>query len=206
VTDEHPSTPAREWSAVTQIGPERLNAFSDGVIAVVITLMALDLRAPAGVDFTALNHRFPALAVYVLSFVFIGIYWNNHHHLLHRAESISTTVMWTNLHLLLWLSLIPVVTEWVGGAYRSRLPAAVYGVICLGTAGSFLLLSRAIADANGPDSPVATALRRPAKQRASMFLYVAGVALSLVSPYLSYAAYAAVAAIWFVPDRRLMRA
>jgi uncharacterized membrane protein len=181
----------------------RLEAFSDGVLAVIITIMALELKAPDGGDFAALRHRLPALLIYVLSFTFIGIYWNNHHHLLRAARRISAGVMWANLHLLFWLSLIPVLTEWIGEHYRQTAPAATYGLVCLGSAVAYTILVRAIIRADGTASLVAAAVGRDTKGRASLLIYAAATALAFVSSWISYALFAAVAVIWFIPDRRL---
>jgi len=183
----------------------RVEAFSDGVMAVIITIMALELKAPAGGTGQDLRARLPALLVYVLSFTFIGIYWNNHHHLLRAARQITGVVMWANLHLLFWLSLIPVLTEWIGEHYSDSAPAVTYGIICLGAAGAFTLLTRAIIAADGKDSPVATALGRDFKGIISLLLYLAATALAFLSPYVAYGIFAAVALIWFVPDRRFAR-
>ena len=183
----------------------RLEAFSDGVFAVIITIMALELKAPLGGSFTDLRARLPALLVYMLSFVFIGIYWNNHHHLLRAARRVTGGVMWTNLHLLFWLSLIPVLTEWIGEHYRQTAPAATYGVVGLGSALAFVVLTRAIIRADGGDSPVATAIGRDVKGRVSLACYVAAAGLAFVSPWISYVLIATVAVVWFVPDRRLSR-
>jgi uncharacterized membrane protein len=184
----------------------RVEAFSDGVLAVIITIMALELRAPAGAGLSALRDRVPNLLVYVLSFTFVGIYWNNHHHLLRAARKVSGAVMWSNLHLLFWLSLIPVLTEWVADQYRHPLPAAVYGVVGLGAAGAWALLLRAIARADGPGSTVVAAVGNDTKGTVSLVAYAAGVGLAYVSPWVSYALYAAVAVMWIVPDRRFERA
>ena len=183
--------------------PERLEAFSDGVLAVIITIMALELKAPAGATAHALGQRVPALLVYVLSFAFIGIYWNNHHHLLRSTGRISGAVMWANLHLLFWLSLTPVLTEWVGESYRSSLPASMYGVVGFLAGVAYSLLVRAIIAANGSDSAVARAVGRDVKGYISLALYLFGAGISWVSPYVAYGAYAAVSIMWFVPDRRL---
>ncbi len=183
----------------------RTEAFSDGVLAVIITIMALELKAPAGGAFSDLRGRLPALLVYVLSFTFIGIYWNNHHHLLRAARHITGAVMWANLHLLFWLSLIPVLTEWIGRDYDQSAPAATYGVICLGAAFAFTLLTRAIIAADGKDSTVAAALGSDFKGRISLLLYAVATALAFLSPYIAYGIFAAVAIIWFIPDRRLSR-
>jgi uncharacterized membrane protein len=183
----------------------RVEAFSDGVIAVIITIMALELRAPAGGSFTDLRGRLPALLVYILSFVFIGIYWNNHHHLFRAARRVTGGVMWANLHLLFWLSLIPVLTGWVGEHYRESAPAATYGVVGLGAAVAFTILTRAIIRADGGDSPVAAAIGRDYKGRVSVLAYAAATGLAFVSPWIAYALFASVAVMWLVPDRRLSR-
>jgi TMEM175 potassium channel family protein len=183
----------------------RVEAFSDGVLAVIITIMALELKAPLGGSFSDLRDRLPALLVYVLSFTFIGIYWNNHHHLLRATRQITGAVMWANLHLLFWLSLIPVLTEWIGENYADHAPAATYGIICLGAAVAFTLLTRAIVAADGKNSPVATALGSDFKGRISVLLYLAATGLAFLSPYVAYGIFAAVALIWFVPDRRFSR-
>jgi uncharacterized membrane protein len=181
----------------------RLEAFSDGVLAVIITIMALELKAPVGGTFASLRERLPALLIYIVSFTFIGIYWNNHHHLLRAARRVTAGVMWANLHLLFWLSLIPVLTEWIGEHYQDHAPAATYGLICLGSAVAFTILTRAIIRADGSSSLVAAAVGRDVKGRASLAIYAAATALAFVSPWISYALFVAVAVIWFVPDRRL---
>ncbi len=184
---------------------QRLEAFSDGVMAVIITIMAFELHTPLRASVHALGKRLPALLIYLLSFTFIGIYWNNHHHLLRAARRVSAAVMWGNLHLLFWLSLIPVCTEWIGEDYRHSLPAAAYGVVCFGSAVAFSLLVVAIVRTDGRDSVVARAIGSNLKGRVSLLLYAVGVALAALSPYASYAVYAVVALIWFIPDRRLER-
>jgi TMEM175 potassium channel family protein len=183
----------------------RVEAFSDGVLAVIITIMALELRAPVGGSFTDLRGRLPALLVYILSFVFIGIYWNNHHHLLRAARRVTGGVMWANLHLLFWLSLIPVLTGWIGEHYRESAPAATYGVVCLGAAIAFTILIRTIIRADGGSSLVATAIGRDYKGRVSMLAYAAAIALAFLSAWIAYALFMGVAVMWFVPDRRLSR-
>jgi uncharacterized membrane protein len=183
----------------------RLEAFSDGVLAVIITIMAFELKAPDGGDFASLRARLPALLIYILSFTFIGVYWNNHHHLLRAARRITGGVMWANLHLLFWLSLIPVLTEWIGEHHDNTAPAATYGLVCLGSAVAFTILTRAIIRADGSASPVAQAVGRDVKGRTSMVIYAAATALAFVNPWISYALFAAVAVMWFVPDRRLSR-
>jgi uncharacterized membrane protein len=192
-----------EGSGESETG--RLEAFSDGVLAVIITIMALELKAPVGGDFHSLRGRLPALLVYILSFTFVGIYWNNHHHLLRAARRVTPGVMWANLHLLFWLSLIPVLTEWIGEHYEKTAPAATYGLVCLGSAVAFTVLVRAIIRADGSASLVATAIGRDAKGRASLVIYTAATGLAFVTPWISYALLVAVAVMWFVPDRRLSR-
>jgi uncharacterized membrane protein len=183
----------------------RLEAFSDGVMAVVITIMAFGLEVPKETTWHALAHQLPSLLVYVLSFTIIGIYWNNHHHLLRATERINGWVMWANLHLLFWLSLLPVATKWVGQRHDANLPASVYGIVALGAAVAYGILVQAIVRTNGPHSAVATAVRSDFKGNASIVLYVAGVGLAWVNPWIAYALYITVAVIWFVPDRRFSR-
>jgi TMEM175 potassium channel family protein len=181
----------------------RLEAFSDGVLAVIITIMALELKAPAGRgDFRDLRERVPALLVYILSFTFIGIYWNNHHHLLRAARRVTGGVMWSNLHLLFWLSLIPVLTEWIGEHYEKTAPAATYAMVCLCSGLAFTILVRAIIRADGSSSLVATAIGSDVKGRVSLLGYAAATALAFESPWIAYALIAAVALMWFIPDRR----
>jgi uncharacterized membrane protein len=183
----------------------RLEAFSDGVLAVIITIMALELRAPAGHTFADLRQRLPALLIYVLSFAFIGIYWNNHHHLLRATTRISGAVMWTNLHLLFWLSLIPVLTEWIGTDYSHAVPAATYSTVALAAAMAYTLLVTAIVRTEGSTSKVATAIGRDVKGWLSIALYTAAIGFAFLSPWITYGLLTAVAIGWFIPDRRLER-
>lgn len=183
----------------------RLEAFSDGVMAVIITIMALELRVPNGTSLQALSGRLPSLLVYVLSFTMIGIYWNNHHHLLRATEGINGTVMWLNMLLLFWLSLIPVLTDWMGMHYRAHLPASAYGVAAGAAAVSYGLLVRAIVRCNGRDSAVARAVGSDFKGNVSIALYLVGIGGAFASPWISYAAYVVVALVWFIPDRRFTR-
>jgi uncharacterized membrane protein len=191
------STPEKQTS--------RLEAFSDGVLAVIITIMALELKAPVGSDFGSLRQRVPALLVYVLSFAFVGIYWNNHHHLLRATGRITGAIMWANLHLLFWLSLIPVSTEWVGNDYDHTAPAATYAIVALGAAVAYTLLVITIVRSEGRSSKVATALGRDLKGRLSMASYAVAIAMAFVAPWISYGLLALVAIIWFIPDPRLER-
>jgi uncharacterized membrane protein len=198
--------PPAAASASGRWDTDRLEAFSDGVMAVIITIMAFGLEAPNGTSWNDLGKRLPDLLIYALSFTFIGIYWNNHHHLFRATERISGAVMWANLHVLFWLSLIPVLTKWIGTDYRAHVPACAYGVVALGAAAAYGILVQAIIRANGKDSAVAAAIGSDLKGTISIGLYAVGVGLAWVSPWISYALYVAVAVVWFVPDRRFTRA
>ena len=195
---------ARSESSL-ELGTARVEAFSDGVIAVIITIMALELRAPDGATLEAVKHELPGLLVYVLSFVMIGIYWNNHHHLFRAADRISGAAMWANLFLLFWLSLVPVLTEWLRDEYRHPLPAAAYGVVALAAGFAYAILVRTLIRANGRSSALAQAIGSDVKGYASLVLYAAGIAFAFVSPWIAYAVYVAVALVWFIPDRRFTR-
>jgi uncharacterized membrane protein len=186
------------------MGTARLESFSDGVIAVIITIMAFELKTPASANIHALSHELPLLLVYVLSFTFVAIYWVNHHHLLGVTKRIDAAVMWTNMHLLFWLSLIPFVTAWVGTQYGKPLPAACYGVVGIGAGVAYSLLAYAIHHADAKNAAIARATHRDAKGMFSILTYTASIGLAFVSPYLAYACFAAVAIAWFVPDRRLV--
>ena len=184
---------------------DRLEAFSDGVMAVIITIMAFSIPTPEASTAAALRALVPHLLVYVLSFVMVAIYWVNHHHLLRSAERISGSVMWSNLFLLFWLSLFPIVTAWVGRFPESALAAACYGLIGLGAGAAYSLLVRMIIRTDGPDSAVGRSLGTDRKGYASLVLYLVGAGLAHYSTWLSYAVYASVAVLWFIPDRRLTR-
>ncbi|HLB39552.1 MAG TPA: TMEM175 family protein [Actinomycetota bacterium] len=187
----------------------RLEAFSDAVMAVIITILALGLHPPEGTTWVAVRDDplvLPGLAIYVLSFSFVAIYWNNHHHLLRATTLISGAVMWANMVLLFCLSLIPVATEWLRSGYHDPAPAAFFGVVGLASALAYSLLVRAIIRANGRDSLVGTAIHADLKGKLSLAMYAAGIALAFVSVWLAYALYAAVAIMWLVPDRRFMHA
>jgi TMEM175 potassium channel family protein len=180
----------------------RLEAFSDGVLAVIITIMVLELRPPDGDDLGALAQRYPGLLIYVLSFVFIAIYWNNHHHLLGATRRISGGVMWANLHLLFWLSLVPFVTAWAGKHPLKNWPVATFGAIGLLAGIAYFLLTWAIRAVNR-DTHIDELLGRDIKGKVSLALYALGIALAFIEPLLAYGAYALVSIIWFIPDRRL---
>ncbi|MEP7060149.1 MAG: TMEM175 family protein [Actinomycetota bacterium] len=206
MTGENPaaSTPPQEEPLI-EMGSERLEAFSDAVLAVIMTIMAFGLEAPETTTWVALRGRLPGLFVYVLSFAFVGIYWNNHHHLLRATKRISGAVMWSNLFLLFWLSLIPVGTRWLRSDYLDPMPAMAYGIVALCAGGAYTVLVRSIIRANGNDSTVARAIARDGKGYASLGLYASGIVLALLSPWISYACYATVSVMWFIPDRRFSR-
>ncbi len=182
---------------------DRLEAFSDGVLAVIITIMVLDLRPPRGTDLGSLHTVLPTLAAYVLSFVFVGIYWNNHHHMLRASGGIDGRVMWANLHLLFWLSLAPFVTSWLGQNLTAAVPTALYGCDLLMDAVAYTLLQYALLAVNGPNTPFAHAVATDVKGKISLGLYLCAIGLAFVSPFISDALYIVVAIIWIVPDRRL---
>jgi uncharacterized membrane protein len=181
----------------------RLEAFSDGVIAIVITIMVLELKAPHGSDWATLRHLLPHFVSYVLSFIYVGIYWNNHHHLLHAIRHVSGPVLWANLHLLFWLSLVPVATAWMGENAFAPLPVAVYGGVLLFSGVAYFVLTRVLIRLHGHDSTLAAAVGNDMKGLLSVALYAAAIALAFVSRWLACAIYVVVAVMWLVPDRRI---
>jgi uncharacterized membrane protein len=181
----------------------RLEAFSDGVLAILITIMVLELKVPHGADLHALRAMLPVFLAYVLSFVYLGIYWNNHHHMLHAAEKVDGRILWANLHLLFWLSLVPVATEWTGDHPFAPLPTAIYGVILLCAAIAYTILQTTIVWRNGPGSVLAKAVGKDFKGKLSLVTYVAAIVAACFLPWMSYALYVLVALIWLVPDRRI---
>ena len=183
----------------------RLEAFSDGVIAILITIMVLELRIPEGADWDSVQPIVPVFLTYVLSFVVLGIYWSNHHHLLHMADRITGGILWANLHLLFWLSLIPFATGWMGRNHFAPLPTAMYGVVLLPSAVSYTVLVRMIIAAQGPSSRLKAAIGSDAKGYLSMAMYAAAIPLAFVNRWIAYALYVAVVLIWLVPDRRIER-
>src|SRR4051794_35336921 len=183
----------------------RMEAFSDGVIAILITVMVLELPTPHGTTWAALHKALPALLTYVLSFAYLGIYWNNHHHMLQATERVTGGILWANLHLLFWLSLVPFTTEWLGENRLESVPAAAYGIVLLAAAVAFSILKGLIVRDQGPESLVARAVGRDLKGRASPLLYAVGIALSYVAAWLGVVVYAGVALMWLVPDRRIER-
>lgn len=188
------------------MGKDRLNAFSDGVIAILITIMVLELRVPHGADWTALAGLAPALLTYLISFVYLAIYWNNHHHLLHTVTRVDGLILWANSHLLFWLSLIPAATAWLGENFPAPVPTAVYGGVLLMPAVAYYLLQKAIMRRQGAHSLLAAAIGSDIKGKVSPLLYAAGIALAFVIPWMSIALYVLVAVIWLVPDRRIENA
>jgi uncharacterized membrane protein len=181
----------------------RMEAFSDGVIAILITIMVLELHAPHGSELSALKPLGPVFLSYVLSFVILGIYWNNHHHLVQAARAVSGSVLWANLHLLFWLSLFPFATAWMGGNHFDRLPTAAYGAVMLAAAIAYYILQKTIVAVDGPDSALAAALGRDLKGKISPVLFAVGIPTAFVNRWVSVGLYVAVAVMWFVPDRRL---
>jgi uncharacterized membrane protein len=181
----------------------RLEAFSDGVIAILITIMVLELHVPHDASWAALAPLVPVFLSYLLSFVFLGIYWNNHHHMLHAAERINGTVLWANLHLLFWLSLIPFVTGWMGQNHFAAAPSAAYGVVMLLAAIAYYILAHALVAEQGPDSRLARAFGKDRKGKMSIVLWAAGIALAFVNQWMADAIYVGVALMWLVPDRRI---
>ena len=187
------------------MGTGRLEAFSDGVIAIIITIMVLELRPPEGATLEALRGLTPVFLSYVLSFVYIGIYWNNHHHLLQATHHVSGSVLWANLHLLFWMSLTPFATAWMGETHFAPIPVGAYGVVLLCSAIAFTLLVRRLLAVHDRNSPIARAIGNDFKGKISLVLYVVAVGLSFVRSSLSLAIYVLVGLIWLVPDPRIER-
>ena len=183
----------------------RLEAFSDGVMAIIITIMVLELAVPEGADLAALRGVLPTFVGYTLSFAFLGIYWNNHHHLLQTARQVNGRVLWANLHLLFWLSLIPFATAWMGETSFAALPTAVYGLFLLFSAIAYTLLTRALIAVHGADSVLAKAVNRDVKGKLSLVLYLIAVPLAFVSSWLAGGLYVLVAVMWLIPDPRIER-
>ncbi len=181
----------------------RLEAFSDGVLAIIITIMVLELKVPHGSDFAALQPLLPVFLTYVLSFIYLGIYWNNHHHLLKASRMVTGGIMWANLHLLFWLSLLPFVTGWMGENHFAVLPSAFYGGVLLMAALAYYLLQNLIVGANGANSKLARAIGRDYKGKLSPLCYALAIAFSFVRPWIAGCIYIAVALMWLIPDPRL---
>jgi uncharacterized membrane protein len=185
------------------MGKGRLEAFSDGVIAIIITIMVLELKVPQGANLEALRPLIPIFLSYILSFIYLGIYWNNHHHLLQIAQRVNGHVLWANLHLLFWLSLIPFVTGWTGENHFAALPVAFYGIVLLFAAIAYYILTRTLIACHGPSSTLATALGRDFKGKISVVIYGVAILLSRVNSWFAFMLYVLVAIMWLIPDRRI---
>ena len=184
---------------------DRIEAFSDGVIAIIITIMVLEMKAPAQPDLAALKPVLPVFLSYVLSFVYVGIYWNNHHHMFNTTKLVSGGILWANLHLLFWLSLFPFATRWMGENHLASTPTAIYGFVLLMAAIAYFILQRAIIRQQGRDSLLAAAVGKDWKGKISPVLYFAAIILAFISPWIASALYVLVALLWLVPDRRIER-
>jgi uncharacterized membrane protein len=184
----------------------RLEAFSDGVLAIIITIMVLELHVPEGRDFSALRPLLPVLLSYVLSFVYVGIYWNNHHHLLHATKRVKGSVLWANLHLLFWLSLFPFMTGWMGETSFAPHPSALYGMVLMMAGIAYWILERTIIDAEGASSVLAKAVGQDRKGIISVVIYAVAIPLAFLGHWISQSFYVVVALIWLIPDRRIERA
>jgi uncharacterized membrane protein len=180
----------------------RLEAFSDGVIAVIITIMVLELKAPHGTDLAALGPMVPVLLTYALSYVFVGIYWNNHHHMMQSVQKIDGSILWANLHLLFWLSLVPFVTSWMDENHFESVPVAAYGVVLLMCGIAYYMLAHCLGAIHGKDSALAQRLGSDFKGRISVVIYLVAIPLAFVAPWMSCILYVSVATMWFIPDRR----
>lgn len=187
------------------MGKGRTEAFSDAVIAIIITVMVLEMRAPRGASFVALRPMIPVFLSYVLSFVYLAIYWNNHHHMIHVTERVTGGILWANLHLLFWLSLIPFTTEWMGENNFAPVPVALYGVVLLLAAIAYYILQSAIIRSQGPGSLLARAIGTDLKGKLSPVCYTAAIGSAFISPWISCALYTTVALMWLLPDRRIER-
>ena len=188
------------------MGKGRLEAFSDGVIAIIITIMVLEMKVPRGESFAALRPLLPVFLSYVLSFLYVGIYWNNHHHMLHAATRVTGSILWANLHLLFWLSLCPFATGWMGQNHFALPPSALYGFVLLMAGIAYFILQQAIIVSQGPTSVLRKAIGGDWKGKASPLLYVAGIVSSLFSSWMAQAIYVFVALLWLIPDRRIEQA
>jgi uncharacterized membrane protein len=187
------------------MGRGRLEAFSDGVLAIIITIMVLELKVPHGADLGALGPLIPVLLSYVLSFVFIGIYWSNHHHLFQAVRHVDGRSLWANLHLLFWLSLIPFVTGWMGENHFAAWPVALYGTVLLSDAIAYFILTRVLVASHGRDSALAKAVGKDVKGKVSVVCYAVAIPLSFVNSWLACALYVLIAVLWLIPDRRIER-
>ena len=187
------------------MGTDRLEAFSDGVLAIIITIMVLELKVPHGTDLASLGPLVPVFLSYVLSFIFVGIYWSNHHHLLQAAQNVDGRTLWANLHLLFWLSLIPFVTGWMGENHFAPWPVALYGTVLLFAGIAYFILTRVLITRHGRDSALAKAVGTDFKGKVSVVFYAVAIPLSFVNSWLACALYVLVAVMWLIPDRRIER-
>lgn len=185
------------------MGKGRLEALSDGVIAIIITIMVLELKVPHSDSFESLKPLAPVIISYVLSFVYVGIYWNNHHHMLQAVQHVNGGILWANLHLLFWLSLIPFVTAWMGENHFSEVPVALYGFILLMNGVAYSILSNLLIRLHGKSSPLGMAIGRGTRGKISITIYLSAIFVSKINPWLSFALYVVVATIWFIPDKRI---
>ena len=185
------------------MGSGRLEAFSDGVIAIIITIMVLEMKVPHGDDLVSLKPLLPVFISYILSFINIGIYWNNHHHMMHAVKHINGTVLWANIHLLFWLSLIPFVTGWMGENHFAKWPVALYGIVLFMAGVAYFFLARSLIKLHGEKSTIATALGRDWKGKISVGIYAIGIGICFINEWMALSLYALVAAMWFIPDRRI---
>ena len=185
------------------MGKGRLEAFSDGVIAIIITIMVLELHIPHEPTLEALSALLPVFLSYILSFVFVGIYWNNHHHLLHATHKVNGRILWSNMFLLFWLSLVPFVTNWIGETNFAMWPMVLYGVVMWMSGLAYFVLERALVAQEGPESELAHAVGRDRKGIASLVLYTSAILLAFLNPWIAFALYVGVAVLWFIPDRRI---
>ena len=183
----------------------RVEAFSDGVLAVIITIMVLEMKSPHGTSLAALRSVIPVFLSYVLSFVYLGIYWNNHHHLLHATQQVNGATLWANLHLLFWLSLVPFTTAWMGENHFDPWPVAVYGIVLLLAGVAYFILTKTLISLHGQGSTLATSIGRDRKGRVSIAIYAAAVPLAFVKPWIAGACYVIVAIMWLLPDPRIER-
>ncbi len=201
-----PAVSDRKRPYFSDMGTNRLEAFSDGVLAIIITIMVLELKVPHGTDWKDLAPLAPVFLSYILSFIYVGIYWNNHNHFMHVVDRVDGRILWANLHLLFWLSLIPFTTAWMGENHVGALPTAAYGFVLFMAAMAYLVLSLSVIRIQGKDSAIAKALGKDVKGKISALMYVAAIILAFWVPALSWVLYALVALMWVIPDRRYERA
>ncbi len=193
---------AEHWAG-ERVTKSRMEAFSDGVIAILLTIMVLELKVPHGNDWASLRPVFPVLLSYVLSFIYVGIYWNNHHHMLHMTSRVNGKILWANLHLLFWLSLVPFTTGWMGENHFEAAPSALYGVVLFSSGVAYVILQRAIIQDQGKDSKLRAAVGKDRKGTLSAMLYLVAVGMSFVAHWISAVIYVGVACMWLIPDRRI---